>query len=739
MMPVGILPRRSTAIDIPVRHFGYFYAKSSEKPLAELAHALENGNNVQVRTLLAESDRNLNATLAEKELSQAASMQHSQRPRAVQELVQNSMDAYGEKGGPMWFRHYHDPSKGQVFEFKDQAGGLPATKFLGLLMTIGATEKAHDAVGGHGQGFKAMFGIGKTLHVASRNLQAVISHDGKQFVARFSRTPRFVDGLHVKAEGVDPNASLQWAVENFCGRVHSKYPIYRLRKTEHGEAQEQVNTTQREDNPDFWPIGEIDGMKVYAQPTHEKYTSLEWTQRGLHIIKEGDAKLPLDITVDLPGGPEYLLERGRDTLPPGLQNKVRKKLGPMIRRYAADLLKKPRLRPEEISFLRRATPLSEKILRYFGMGAGLVAGTYAASLSAGLTARLLGADATLGGLTQTGAYSAPLPKPEAAAGSTPAEPPQGVTLPGFQNNLTGMLTLVGSSIATGAAAHHVYEYLLHRERAGKSNALPVLVKESVARLWEKYRGEVPFAVKNLKILPALRMRKGKAEDLRLSIREAQRLNRRRQLFPLSSPSDLADVTGEKTLELPDGTYMHEDYWKPAEIEYSESERKKPEPRDWSEWRRNLQEKAGEMIRTQKEQLRTDANLLRGKDDGHTHLVRLVQMLHQAANGQAKAKGYRFIHKDENAISKGMPTAPLRINLHSNGIQNILADLDQGKLQSTNLIWLAEHVIEALSPGRRLLPKEGYRDQARVMRDRLYTRMAAIEQRIRQMGIQVIPE
>ncbi|MBI5226911.1 hypothetical protein HY994_06810 [Candidatus Micrarchaeota archaeon] len=487
------------AIEIPIRHFAYFYANEDPQPMRDLAAAIENGDAEKTRELLSESQRNLNQQITEKQLRQATQMQHSQRARAVQELVQNSMDAYGPEGGSMQYRQYEDPKRGRVFEFKDQAGGLSAEDFIGLLMTVGASQKKGNAVGGHGQGFKAMLGVGNVLHATSRNLHGELVQKGHEYVARFNKNEHYVPGLDVMAEGIDGQLDFHQALTGFCSHVEPHFPIMHQTDTPDGMVEKQINQVQRAGNPNFAHIGNVGGIRVYAEPTVSESNHTTWLQKGM-LINRMYENQPLNIYLDMPGGSKYLLERGRDVVPESIEKSARKQLKPMIRRYAQRLLEKEHLTPAEISFLRRASPMGQKILKFAAATAGLAAAGYAASW----LSLASGAETKLGGLQIDGAQAPPLPHAEMDAPEVPEKPLE------FPTTEEGRRGLAMGSLITGLGAGPLYQYLVSRQEQGKSNTFPILVRDAVAALWTKYRGDVPFLIRRMPILPAIEAKKAKS-------------------------------------------------------------------------------------------------------------------------------------------------------------------------------------------------------------------------------------
>ncbi len=705
-MPIGIAPRRPIkSIKVPIRHFAYFYAQENQEPLHQLAAALEQGDAESVRRLLKESEKHLDQSITEKELQTATTMQHSQRQRAVQELVQNSMDAYGPEGGPMWYRQHQDPKKGRVFEFKDQAGGLPSDDFLGLLMTIGASRKREGSVGGHGQGFKAMFGVGKNLAASSRKLHAEIAHDGTEWVAEFSPTPQYVNGLHVRSEGVDPQLNLADYLQNYCQYVEPHFAIHRTELTSEGPRHVQINTVQRQGNPDFVPIGKVGKIKVYAQPTIEDNTHTTWLQNGLHIVRQ-HGNNPLNIFVEMPGGAEHMLERGRDNVPYAVEQKVRKQLKPMIRAYARQLLeKKTTLTPREIAFLKRATPISEKVLRYVGAAASAAAVMYGGATAASM----MGGALELAGETHTGTLAPGIPQPQ------PPIRPEGPTPTGpkFQDDWSGFMGVLGSSVTTGLVSERLYHYLLQRQEAGKSNSLPALLSHGAAALWRKFRGDVPFAIRRMKLLPVLEKKDGATDEGRISIQDAVRLHRKEKLRLFINPREVEDG--------PDGVYLHNNYAGPAELD------RHHEPMfrmNWSPTR---------WIRATAEHASAKSRLKAGKADGQTRLLQLVQIIAKAS-GQTKFRT-GFARHDEGTVTHG--NNRLVVNLDHPVVQKIVDELDRSRITDKDLVDLCDHVIESASDAHVRAPEHGYRYYNGLDRQSLFSRFKDVETQINQAGIQIV--
>ncbi len=514
-------------ITIPLHCMSYIYATRGRGTMRELLDIIHRGDQRAADQLVERIHGSLDRELSAKELRLAAVNQHSSHGKALQEFVQNSMDAYdaiGMTGGVIEFRH-RKTGDGQTVEISDSAGGLAAEDFLGLPFTVGASKKPEGAIGGRGQGMKAAYGLSTEVTTASRNLWGKVFRKNGEYKVSFDTLGSPTRGLGITASGLPDSLNIPDALSHYCSKVDpARYRIL-LRG-------EQINTMSRVSNPEFVEIGEVKGAKVYATPTLSG-TSLTWLQRGLHVSTIYQS-LPLNLHVDLPGGKKYLLTGGRDQPPEWILQAVNRKLGGMIEGYAGRLLELERpLSPAEVSFISRFRPDAGRVVRYLAAAASVSAvgvglqwalpTLSTASVAAGKTSLAMRPDAVSSapGLSMT------------------SVPP-----------VAGFLGLVAESFASGLISKGVYNYLVERETRGRSNALPVLVRDTTVGLWKRFKGLFPPSFKRVPILPVLEQTRTASKEYKISITQARQLSKKGMITVISSP---VEAIGKK------GIFIHKDY------------------------------------------------------------------------------------------------------------------------------------------------------------------------------------
>ena len=524
-----------------LKHMPYFFAHRKTGVLGELVKAVEREDQAAVDALTSKAEAQGNAAMSAKELAQAAEAQHSQTGRAVQELVQNSKDAYEAGGGKRgadgrFLMEARFDERGRNFAYRDLAGGMGAEDLLSRLFTVGVTRKHEGAVGGHGQGFKSAFGIARETIVASRGLRVAVTRQGGEYVADFSRPAERVDGVSIALRGVEKTIDPIQSLRDYCWGVDSeKFNLVHVKADGSREKLNAHGFTFETRSP------QLPGVRVRVGATSGNQV-LQFTQSGLHIRRSVSCGSNVAFWFDLPAGKGKLQMRGRDVVPKPVYAAATRPgtLRQLEGEYARHLLEGLRagklITGPELSVLCRRRALES--FKGLGKGAALFAGAAMAGLLALKAQGLVsGSGASAAGLAHV-MNTAPVARTAAS----------GAALEVSSNLLQSAVISGASALGVGATGNILYDWLADRADAGQSVTVKGLAADACAAARELVANR-----RLVHTLPIIPVRNPNEPESRVSLREARGLWRKRRLaFVDDVDYAVARVDGSKTI-------VHNDY------------------------------------------------------------------------------------------------------------------------------------------------------------------------------------